>query len=268
MRAIFTLALTLVLAGVLVAQQPTTPRAPAPRPAAPRAAPRTDAVVPFAVGETLTFDVSWSQYLTAGSAVLRVVEKRPSLNSSAYSLVADGRPIPLVARFYPVYYKMDSLLDSVTSLSQSTSLYMEENGQKRQTTMRFDRVRRRAYYEVTSAPTAKADFAVPDGVQDGLAMLYAIRGRAFRAGERFTVPVADDGSLYSVAFDVTGPESVVVPAGTVSAWNLKVSTLDAERQPVGNNISVWISSDARRLPVKIQADLPVGSFTLALREAR
>jgi len=200
--------------------------------------------------------------------LVRVVAKKPSFNSTAYALVADGRPIPLVARFYPVYYKMDSLLDSVTSLAQWTALYTEENGQKRQTSMRFDRARRRAYYEMTTEPVVKTDFAVPEGAQDGLAALYALRGRALRAGQRFTVPVADDGSLYSVAFDPTGPERVLVPGGPFDAWNLKVSILDAGQKPVGDNVSIWISSDPRRLPVKIQADLPVGSFTLALREAR
>ena len=134
--------------------------------------------------------------------------------------------------------------------------------------MRFDRAANRAYYEMTSAPPAKADFAVPANVQDGLATLYALRSREFRAGERFTVPVADDGSMYSATFDTAGPESVSVPAGQFNAWRLAVSILDAQRQPVGSNIGVWISSDARRLPVKIQADLPVGNFVLGLREAR
>ncbi len=33
-------------------------------------------------------------------------------------------------------------------------------------------------------------------------------------------------------------------------------------------MAVWISTDARRLPVRLQADLPVGNFNLVLREVR
>jgi hypothetical protein len=33
-------------------------------------------------------------------------------------------------------------------------------------------------------------------------------------------------------------------------------------------VNVWLSQDARRLPLKLQAELPVGSFLLTLREAR
>ena len=33
-------------------------------------------------------------------------------------------------------------------------------------------------------------------------------------------------------------------------------------------MAMWVSTNARRLPLKLQADLPVGTFNLMLREAR
>jgi len=56
--------------------------------------------------------------------------------------------------------------------------------------------------------------------------------------------------------------------GTVSAWKLRITILDARNEPVGKNIGAWISTDPRRLPVRLQADLPVGSFALTLRSAQ
>ncbi len=269
MRVPAALALALALVAGLAAQQPrpTVPRAQPPA-ALPRAEVRRDATVPFLPGETLTYEVSWSNLLTAGTAVMRVVQKRPSFNSTAYEIVADGRPLPLIARLYPVYYKMDALLDSVTLLSQWTGLYTEENSRKRQTSMRFNRATRQIHYEMTTEPPSQADMTAPAGVQDGLALLYTLRTRDLRAGQRFAVPVADDGSLYSVEFEASGPERISVGLGPMDAWKLAVSVLDAQRQPVGQNIVIWISTDRRRLPAKIQADLPVGSFVLGLREAR
>jgi hypothetical protein len=279
MRLIVAATLALVLTPFAAAQQPRqpTPRTPAPQTPAPRtpapkapakaSVPRREAAVPFRVGETLTYDVSWSQFLTAGTAVAKVVEKRASSGSTAYSIVADGRPVPLVARFYAVYYKMDSLLDSFTVLSHATSLYSEENGRTRQSNTRFDRTAGRAFYDVPAEPSMKDDFTVPANVQDGLATLYAVRSHAFKAGEHFTIPVADDGSLYTVEFETSGPERVRVPLGDIDAWSLKITILDAQRQPAARNSGIWISTDARRLPVKLQSDLPVGSFVLALRDA-
>jgi hypothetical protein len=47
---------------------------------------------------------------------------------------------------------------------------------------------------------------------------------------------------------------------------MKVGITDAQGQPVWKNNEVWISNDARRLPVKLQAELPVGHFVLVLRD--
>jgi hypothetical protein len=241
----------------------------ASRPAvAQRAAPRSEAAVPFKAGETLTYDVSWSSVLVAGTATATVVEKKPSSNSTAYYIVAEGRPLPLLARLYKLHYKMDTLLDSFTLLSQGGSLYSEEGADHQLGSTRFDRPARRAFYERQQETTERADFPVPAGTQDALAALYTLRARAFKAGEGFTTPVADSGALYTVRVDVGAPAPVKVPLGEFAAWNLKASIADAQGQPVWKNILVSISNDARRLPVKLQAELPVGQFVLALRDAR
>ena len=59
-----------------------------------------------------------------------------------------------------------------------------------------------------------------------------------------------------------------MPLGQLEAWPLRISITNMANQPVGQNIAAWISTDARRLPLKLQADLPVGNFALALRTAQ
>ena len=259
-------------ASVAAAAQTRTPNQPAPAPRQPapaaRAETRREVPVPFRVGEQLTYDVAYATYLVAGTATTRVVEKKPSYDSTAYYIVAEGRPLSMIARLYPLYYKMDTLFDTFTTLSQRSALYTEEGSRHRTATTRFDRNRRRALYELQAEDTARDEFAVPADVQDGLATLYALRARTFKAGDRLTIPVADDGTLYSVTVDATGPEQVNMRVGRFEAWKLNVTILDTARQQVGKDIVVLMSNDARRLPLRIQADLPVGYFSLALREAR
>ena len=251
-------ALGLILAPALIASNR----------AGQRAVPRTDAAVPFAVGETLTYDVSWSSFVVAGTATSRVVEKKPSNSSTAYSIVVEGRPVPLVAKLYNLYYRMETLLDSVSLLSQQGTLYSEEGSKRTTGTTRFDRAAQKVFYERRQEIVQGGDYPMPAGTQDGLAVLYALRGRAFKAGERFNVSVADSGALYTIQVTVESVQPVKVPAGQFNAWNMKVGITDAQNQPVWRNNEVWISNDARRLPVKMQAELPVGHFVLTLREAR
>ena len=259
-----TLAATLAMAALTnlsAAQTRTTPR-PVPAPA------RAEMAVSFRVGETLTFDVAYSTYLVAGSATSTVVEKRSSSGSNAYYIVAEGRPLPLIARIYALYYKMDTLLDTVTGLSQRSSLYTEEGTRRRTATTQFNRTTRKASFELQADGTARDEFTVPADVQDGLATLYALRTRTFKAGEPITIPIADDGVLYSARVEPTGPEHLKLRLGEFDAWNLKVTVTGPTGEQVGKNMAVWMSADSRRLPLKLQADLPVGYFVLALRDVK
>ena len=163
---------------------------------------------------------------------------------------------------------MDTLLDTATLLPQLTTLYSEEGRSQRLGTTKFDRAARRALFELSGDRPVKTNVTVPAQVQDGLSLLYAVRAKSLSAGTTLTYPIIDDGSLYTVSLQASATERVRVPLGELAAWKLGVNIVDAQGQKVAENVGVWISNDARRLPVKLQADLPVGSFTLALREAK
>jgi len=234
----------------------------------PAAAPRAERVVPFATGETLSYDVSWSSYLTAGSATTTIKEKRQSFNSTAYYIVAEGRPTPLLSKLYSVYYKMDSLLDSFTLLPQRGSVYSEEGKRHRFKTTQFDRAAKKVLFEYKTDTTVKADFATSPVTQDALSAIYVLRAIPLKAGEKMTMPVTDNGINYKVQFEAGALEKVRAPIGERSATRIRLTVTDDKNHAVGKNIAIWITDDPKRLPVKLMADLPVGSFNLLLREAK
>jgi hypothetical protein len=240
-----------------------TPKA---RTAAPAA--KAERSVPFATGETLSYDVSWSSYLTAGTATTTVVEKKPSFGSTAFYIVAEGRPTPLLSKLYSVYYKIDSLLDTVTLLPQRGSVYSEEGKRHRFKTTQFDRAAKKVNFEYKADTTVKAEFATSAVTQDALSAIYVLRAIPLKAGDKMTMPVTDNGINYKVQFEAGAVERVRAPIGERPATKIRLSVVDDKNQPVGKNVAIWISDDPRRLPVKLTADLPVGSFNLTLREAK
>jgi hypothetical protein len=261
-----TLALAVLSAWSLAAQKPRAPAAPPARGSAPRPA-IAERAVPFKLGETLTYDVSWSSFLTAGTVVVKVGEKRPSRNSLAYYIVAEGRPTPLVSRLYPLYYKLDTLLDAFTLLPQRGSLYSQEGTRRSLRTTTFDRTSRKASFQYEGSTTVKADFPVPPDVQDLLSALYVMRAMPLKAGGRMAMAVSNDGNTYTLQIAIAAPVRMKTALGVVSAWKL-IPTVDDPNDPlVGRNIGIWLSDDARRLPVRVQGDLPVGTFVLTLRAA-
>jgi hypothetical protein len=245
---------------------PTKPGAAAPATPARPAGP--EKVVPFRPGEALTYDVSWSDYLTAGSATLTVRDKRPSFGSTAYYLIAEGRPSTLMSKLYAVYYKADSLVDAYTLLPQRGSVFSQENGRQRMKETRFDQSKRSATFQMRTATMMSQDQSLPGPTHDGLSALTAMRTLKFAPGATSSFAVSDSGYLYRVTLNVTAKETVQTGLGPVAAWKVVPAIRDTKGQTVGRGLAVWISDDARRLPLRIQAQLPVGSFVLTLKEAR
>jgi hypothetical protein len=247
------------------AQTPSA--APSTTAAAQRSSPQVDAGVPFTVGERLTYDVTYSSYLVAGTAVTRVQDRRPVPGGTAYYIVVEGRPVPMLANLYRLYYRMDTLVDAATLLPHQGSVHAEEGARKRTAVTRYDRSAGKAWLDVQADAGGRLEFDIPPQVQDGLSALYVLRSMALRPGDSISLPIADEGIVYSLRANVTGVENVRVPLGEFPAALLKVSITDPEGKPAAANAAVWISTDARRLPVKMQADLAVGSFVLLLRQA-
>src|SRR5579871_2005193 len=145
-----------------------------------------DRPVPFTVGETLTYDVSWSSYITAGTVIVTVKERKPSYNATAYYIVAEGRPTPVFSKLYTLYYKADTLIDTTTLLPQRGSIYSEEGGRHKFRTTQFDRKTNKIHFEHKSATTTSTDFTTSPVTQDALSAIYVLRAIPLKAGDRLT----------------------------------------------------------------------------------
>src|SRR5215469_8846782 len=160
----------ILAAGLPLAAQARTPAAQASNAAHPKSsvpasakstASQKEKTVPFKLGETLDYDVGWSSFITAGTAEIVVKEKKPSYGSTAYYIVAEGRPTPIVAKLYTLYYKADTLLDAFSLLPQRGSLYSEEGKRHRMKTTMFDQGAKKATYQIETRTVAKKDLAIP-----------------------------------------------------------------------------------------------------------
>ena len=230
------------------------------------AAPRREKAVPFKAGETLDYDIGWSSFVTAGTAEIIVKEKKPSYGSTAYYIVAEGRPTPIVAKLYTLYYKADTLLDAFSLLPQRGSLYSEEGKRHRMKTTMFDQSARKASYQIESRTVAKKDIAIPGFTQDALSAIYVLRSIPINAGDKFTMPVTDNGKIYKVQMQAGAVEPVKTGLGTVNG--LKITpVITGPDKDSPRELALWISDDTRRLPLKIEAQLLVGKFVITLTKA-
>jgi len=244
------------LTGVLQAQAPK--KAPA--------APRAERKVPYAVGERLVYDVSWSNYVSAGTLTINVEAKRPSYNSTAYYVVAQAQTEGILARLYTLSYKADTLIDSFTMLPQRGSVFSREGGRQRMKITTFDHPKKQGRFEMQTASKMVKDVALGTATQDVLSAIYALRTIAPRAGEKFTMPVSDSGWLYQVLWTVGQVEPVKVASGqVVQALRVTPRVTDEKGQAVGSGSVLWLANDGSFRPVRLEASATVGRVVLALK---
>ena len=246
------LSITLVVAAIVAAS---------PMPSA-----QADRPVPFKVGETLTFDVSWTSFVSAGTATMSVLERRPgAAGRNTYYLMAEGKPSTVLSKLYSLYYKAESMLDTRTLLPSLATIYSDEGGRKRYKTTTF-KGNGAVLYEVKTATTATSTIKAPATAQDPLGAIYILRSLPLKAGmtPAIPIPIIDSGKTYTMRVKVGGMESVKSGLGTMQALRLSMTLVDAEGKAEGSGFSLWLSDDARRLPLKISAGLSVGSVNLTL----
>jgi hypothetical protein len=241
-------------------------RKPAAKPVpAKSAADAPDRAVPFKIGEVLTYDVSWSSLVTGGSASLTVKERRTASSRTGYYIAAEANPRPLFQKLYPFLYRADTLVDTKTLLPIQASTFSDERGRTRLKTTRFPVSGTTVDYEIKTATVLHDKRTVPPYVQDPLSVLYFLRGVPFKEGDNIKgIPVTDGGELYFARIQFGGASTIKTGAGTFSAWQIQLTVLDEKGLPSGKKMTLWLSADARRIPVRFDVGLPVGSFVLTL----
>src|SRR5688500_9318391 len=214
---IFTASLIMVALGIGASSRTRPPTQATARPTP--AAPQSERRVPFVAGETLSYNVGWSSYFTAGTATMRVQERRSvGANRDAYVLVAEGKPVSLLSRLYDLYYKVETHLDTRTLLPITASIFSKEGRRTRLKTTHFKGAGRTADFELRSTSVSKRQLKVQPFTQDALAAIYVLRALPFKAPDMMRMPVTTGGDVYRATLHYGPPETVKTEAGTFQAW--------------------------------------------------
>ncbi len=244
----------------------TRSAAKAPAKAAPATTARAEKRVPYQVGEKLSYDVSWSSYLTAGTLTLSVDAKKPSFGSTAYYITAEAQTTGLLAKLYTLYYKADTLLDAYTLLPQRGSLYSREGGDERTKVTTFDHPAKKALFEMKTASKMQKDVTLDPLTQDMLSAIYVLRAIRPQTGDKLEIPVSDSGWMYTATFVVGAAEAVKKADGSVvQALRVTPQVINEKGQPAAGGFVLWLSNDAALAPVRMEGSLAAGRIVLALK---
>ncbi len=262
-RRLFPIALTALLS--LAAWGPAV-SAPAPMPGdSPRTvasgAPARGGVVPFGPGEAFRFGVKFG-FVRAGDAELAVEGIETVDGETAYRLVSSAESSRFFSTFFPVHDRVVSIWSPSRRIPLRFEKHIREGKYAKDETIRFDHVREEAVY-----PDGKRVSIVP-GTQDVLSAFYLVRTLALNPGDVVDVPNHTDGKNHPLQVRVLRRETVEVPAGTFRCVVVEPLLKSAGLFKQEGSLTIWLTDDARRMPVLMKSKVAVGSIVAELETFR
>jgi hypothetical protein len=217
-----------------------------------------DGETAFKPGETLQFAVSYGP-VPAGTMELRVVERVVVGDRPAYHFASEVESNRAVSYVYQIESREEAWLDAVRLHSLKYRRDSVEKGKPRDREYTFDQARQvRIDADGEVKPTS------PNAV-DQLSMFYYLRLLPYDQGERFTLRNQADPDDNPLTVRVLKRERVKVPAGTFDTWVVELGLeTDSGVFKKGGDNRLWLTTDARHLPVKISSKVGLGNFQAEL----
>ena len=223
--------------------------------------------LPFAPGETLTYDVTWTVF-PAGQ-VTATLGRLEGGSPETYEVVTTARSQGFVSLLYKVQNEFRSLFDPQTTCSKQILKKINEGRRHRDTRIVFDAARKLAILDESDptkldAPHKHAENETPSCVTDVITAFYFVRRQPLRVGEQIRLPINDGAKTYEVSVEIQAREQIQTPLGTRAAFRVEPKVFGG-LYPRKGRMLIWFSDDEQRLPLRIKAAIAVGTITGTLR---
>ena len=221
---------------------------------------------PFSPGEKLTFQVRWA-FIPAGEAVLEIYPIETMNGRKVYHFVLTARSYPVVDLIYKVRDRIDAYTDE--KLKHSI-LYKEtkEGKRKKKVVVQFNWEKGEA--QRSNFGEKRAPIPVKPGTFDPLSVYYALRLHDLKENMEIEKPLTDGKKWILGRARVIKREKVTVLSGTYDTYLVQPSLEHIGgvfRKSKDAKLQIWVTADARRIPVKIKSKVTVGSFVAELVSA-
>lgn len=222
--------------------------------------------VPFLPGETLVFQAKWN-FIPAGEAVLKVLPVETINGVQSYHFVMTARTYPFIDPFYRVRDRIDAYADLKMTHSM---LYkqLNEGKSKKNVVLSFDLEKQTVQY--SKSGKKRAPISILPGTFDPLSVFYALRFEDLKENTIIEVPVTDGKKSTMGKATVIRRENIRLERGTYDAYLVEPDLKDIGgvfQKTKDAKLSIWVTADKRRIPLRLKSKVIVGSFVAELISA-
>ena len=171
------------------------------------------------------------------------------------------------------FFKVDDYYDSYFAKDAVRPLFfirnINEGGYKKHVTIRFDHDNNKAFVD-DKLKNKQGTFDTNSNIQDLISCFYFLRNEfdisEIKKVEFVVVNLFFDESNYAFKFKFLGAETIKTKFGHVNTLKFRPYVQSGRVFRSNESITLWVSNDKNRIPLRLQATLRVGSITADLDE--
>nr|WP_320118005.1 DUF3108 domain-containing protein [uncultured Marinifilum sp.] len=207
-------------------------------------------------GEHLKYVIHYG-FVRGGKASLKL--KTEILNDKeVYHATLTGKTVGVFNSLYKVKDTYQSYFDKKTLLPEKAIRDIREGSYKRYNEVSFDREKN----EITS--TRSGTKKVPEGIQDILSAFYYARAYHFNKnlvrGEIIKINTYFSDEEFLLQFRFMGYETIDSKIGKIKCYKFVPIVQTGRAFKDEDDMKIWVSADANKIPVRVQFDLFIGSL--------
>ncbi|TRW22597.1 DUF3108 domain-containing protein [Flavobacterium zepuense] len=215
----------------------------------------------FKVGETLKFRIHYG-VVNAGNATLEVKEATRD-NKKVFHVVGNGVTTGMTKFFFKVNDVYETYFDKNTGKPYQYVRKIDEGGYTKNQEGFFNQANNTVLVKDYKHKSQKT-ISVTENVQDIMSTFYYLRNHPsvdkLKVGEAITVDMFFDEEVTKFKLKFIGREDIKTKFGTVSTMIFRPYVQAGRVFKEEESLTVWISDDANKIPLRIKASLAVGSL--------
>jgi len=215
----------------------------------------------FRVGERLVFDVSYG-LITAGEAVMAVPAYDSIAGRKCYRVEFNVNSLPSFSWIYKVEDRYLTFVDVETIAPWRFEQHIREGSYRRDFVADFDQVNHLAVTKDSTYQTAEY-------VHDIMSAFYYTRTLDFtnaRPGDSDTLYNFYKNKSHELRVKFLGRQELEVAAGTFRTIVVEPLVKEGGLFKSEGRIVVWLTDDERKIPVRVNTKVIIGSIDTELRE--
>ena len=200
---------------------------------------------------------------TVATLKIIAVEKRNLGGHSSWHLQAFAHTENPYRMVFELDDQFDSYSDAESMASLQYEMHLSERGQK------VESVQRMLPSLRDPVPDGVSAARVLPGTRDPLGMLEYLRAVDWTRTTEVRSPVYDGHKLYEARAVLVGKSvAVSIPAGSFNTLKIEIHVMDNGTEMKDAHFFLYLAHDATRLPVLMEAVLPVATARVELTKAK